>query len=78
MDDYEWATGLFQRRCRARLNERFLIYRGRCELKHEHSGPHALERGMEIVEFKTTYEVKLTKLASMLVERKLRERLEKG
>ncbi len=71
--DYEWAK-LFERRCRARLKEKYLIYRGRCELKHNHDGVHALERGMEIVEFKTVYEIKLTKLATMLVGRELRKR----
>lgn len=73
MDNYEWATGFFNR-CPARLNERFLVYRGRCDLKKDHIGPHALERGMEIVEFKTVHEVKLSEMAKLVVEKELRRR----
>lgn len=74
MDDYEWTKGFFDRACPARLNEKFLIYRGRCNLKRGHSGPHALERGMEIVEFRTTWEVKLSKIAQLVVEQEIRKR----
>lgn len=40
----------WQRRCRAVLDQSDSpTYYGRCELKHNHSESHTIERGMEIV-----------------------------
>lgn len=72
--DDEWA-GRGDKRCRARLNERFLRYRGRCGLKKNHSCHHALERGMEIVLFQTVHQVQLSDFAQMIVDKKIVERL---
>lgn len=74
MIEYDWVTSIFQKRCKARLNERFLIYKGRCDLKRDHIGPHALERGMEIIEFKTVHEVKLSEMAKLVVEKEIQRR----
>lgn len=44
--DLEWSK-LFQRSCTSRFARR--EYRGRCELRRNHRGDHAAERGMEWV-----------------------------
>lgn len=75
MDDYEWA-GFMQRRCRGRLREKFLLYRGRCDRRRNHHGPHALERGMEVIEFSVTYERKLAPIGRLIVEKEIRRRQE--
>lgn len=73
MTEYLWAKW-YQRRCPAKLNEKFLRYRGRCDLVCDHLGSHALERGMEVVEFKTVHEVKFSNFALVLIEREIRRR----
>lgn len=52
--DLPWA-GVFQRRCKARVEPNESGFWGRCELVRGHEGDHALERGMDCPRWSTRW-----------------------
>lgn len=54
MEEIEWARPFYFEQCPARLEPNIQGYWGRCERKRLHKGPHALDRGADILLFETT------------------------
>lgn len=55
IDEYAWAGVWNWRKCRARKEPNSSGYWGRCELKKNHDGDHALERGMIVLRWTTKW-----------------------
>lgn len=52
--DLPWQRWPWERRCKA-VKEPGCWYWGRCELRRNHEGDHALERGMEVARWSTRW-----------------------